>query len=48
VVGGEPIDPERLRARPTATTCVAHASLRRRGSHPRRTATDGYSVLGGS
>ncbi len=25
VVGGEPIDPERLRARPTATTCVAHA-----------------------
>ncbi|GGL33721.1 hypothetical protein GCM10009774_25290 [Cellulomonas gelida] len=24
-VGGEPIDPERLRARPTATTCVEHA-----------------------
>ncbi|GEK18403.1 hypothetical protein CPE01_21360 [Cellulomonas persica] len=26
VVGGEPIDPERLRARPTATTCVEHAA----------------------
>ncbi|MBT0993892.1 TraR/DksA C4-type zinc finger protein [Cellulomonas sp. DKR-3] len=25
VVGGEPIDPARLAARPTATTCVAHA-----------------------
>lgn len=25
VVGGEPIDPARLVARPTATTCVAHA-----------------------
>lgn len=25
VVGGEPIDEERLAARPTATTCVAHA-----------------------
>jgi len=25
-VGGEPIDPERLAARPTATTCVRHAS----------------------
>ncbi|WP_141371709.1 TraR/DksA C4-type zinc finger protein [Cellulomonas gelida] len=24
-MGGEPIDPERLRARPTATTCVEHA-----------------------
>lgn len=24
-VGGEPIDPARLAARPTATTCVAHA-----------------------
>ena len=26
VVGGEPIDPARLDARPTATTCLAHAS----------------------
>jgi RNA polymerase-binding transcription factor DksA len=25
-VGGEPIDPERLAARPTATTCVQHAT----------------------
>jgi DnaK suppressor protein len=25
VVGGEPIDEERLAARPTATTCVAHS-----------------------
>ena len=26
VVGGEPIPPERLAARPTATTCVRHAA----------------------
>lgn len=28
VVGGEPIDEARLEARPTATTCLAHASAR--------------------
>jgi DnaK suppressor protein len=29
---GEPIDPDRLDARPTARTCIAHAPVVRRGS----------------